>query len=367
MENVTSLIPSILPIDISSPAGLFVFFLTFTFFLHIVFVNLTLGGSILLLTSKYISKIYNNENYNRIAEELGYLNTFNISLTVTTGVAPLLFVQTIYGSFFYSSSILLSFKWIFVLAAVILAYYFYYLYKYKPLFLKNTGGKGIFFIVLAAILFLYVAFMLVSNTLLSMHPESWKEIYLSKRAFFDLPALLPRYIHFIIAATAFCGLFLMVYARFRQSFSNDLKETMYRFGKKTFFVMTLIQIPAGIWLLLAHEKHIMMLLMGKSLLGTISLLIAIIAAIVALIIIVMKKDSLSIIVGLGLITTIFMVIVRRVIENGYFSQYQDIYSLQTNPQWSIFAIFVVLLLLTLAVLAYTLLKVNKELKQYNSK
>lgn len=100
MENFLNLIPSILPIDISSPAGLFVFFLTFTFFLHILFVNLTLGGSLLLLTSKYISKVYDKKQYNTIAEELGYLNTFNISLTVTTGVAPLLFVQTIYGNFF---------------------------------------------------------------------------------------------------------------------------------------------------------------------------------------------------------------------------------------------------------------------------
>lgn len=363
MENFVNLIPSILPIDISSPAGLFVFFLTFTFFLHILFVNLTLGGSLLLLTSKYISKVYDKKHYNTIAEELGYLNTFNISLTVTTGVAPLLFVQTIYGNFFYTSSILLSFKWLFVLVAVILAYYFYYLYKLKPLFLKNSGNKRILFIVLSAILFLYVAFMFVSNTLLSMHPEAWKDVYLGDRAFFDLPTLLPRYIHFVVAATAFCGLFLMVYAKFRKSFSTDLKETMYNFGRKSFFIMTLIQIPVGIWLLLTHEKQIMMLLMGKSTLGTLSFVIALAATIIALLSIALKKDSLNIIVLLGLVTTIFMVIVRRVIENGYFSQYQDIYSIQTNPQWSIFLIFVVLLLIVLIVMAYTLLRVNNELKR----
>jgi len=100
--------------------------------------------------------------------------------------------------------------------------------------------------------------------------------------------------------------------------------------------MTLIQIPVGLWLLLAHEKQIMMLLMGKSTLGTLSFVLALVATIIALLSIALRKDSLNIIVGLGLVTTIFMVIVRRVIENGYFSQYQDIYSIQTNPQWSIF-------------------------------
>jgi len=364
MESI-NLIPSFFPIGIASPPALFVFFLTFTFFLHIIFVNLTLGGSLLLLTSKYISKVYGDIHYNMIAEELGYLNTFNISLTVTTGVAPLLFVQTIYGNFFYTSSVLLSFKWLFVLAAVIFAYYFYYLYKMKPLYIRYSGGKGIIFIVIAALLFLYVAFMLVSNTVLSMHPEAWKEIYLNERAFFDLPALLPRYIHFVFAATAFAGLFLMVYSRMRKSFSGKLKEKMYSFGKKSFFVVTLAQIPVGIWLLLSHEKEIMMLLMGESILGTISFIIALIAAIVAIVAIMLKKDNIYMFTGLGVVITIFMVIVRRTIENGYFSKYVNIYSMETNPQWGIFAIFLVLLLAVLVVLGFTLLKINRELKPEN--
>lgn len=364
MESL-NLIPSFLPIGISSPPALFVFFLTFTFFLHIIFVNLTLGGSLLLLTSKYISKIYGDNNYNMIAEELGYLNTFNISLTVTTGVAPLLFVQTIYGNFFYTSSVLLSFKWLFVLAAVIFAYYFYYLYKMKPLYIRYSGGKGIVFIVIAALLFLYVAFMLVSNTVLSMHPEAWKEIYLNKKAFFDLPALLPRYIHFVFAATAFAGLFLMVYSRMRKSFPKELKEKMYNFGKKTFFIITLAQIPVGIWLLLSHEKKIMMLLMGESLLGTVSFIIALIAAAAALAVVLLKKDNLYFLAGLGVVITIFMVLIRRTIENGYFSKYVNIYNMETNSQWGIFVIFLVLLVAVLGILGFTLFKINRELKPEN--
>jgi len=364
MESI-NLIPSFLPIGISSPPALFVFFLTFTFFLHIIFVNLTLGGSLLLLTSKYISKVYGDNNYNMIAEELGYLNTFNISLTVTTGVAPLLFIQTIYGNFFYTSSVLLSFKWLFVLAAVIFAYYFYYLYKMKPLYIRYSGGKGIIFIVFAALLFLYVAFMLVSNTVLSMHPEAWKEIYLNKRAFFDLPTLLPRYIHFVFAATAFAGLFLMVYSRMKKSFSKELKEKMYSFGKKSFFIVTLAQIPVGIWLLLSHEKEIMMLLMGGSLLGTISFIIALVAAISALVVIMLKKDNIYLLTGIGVAIIIFMVLIRRVIENGYFSKYVNIYNMETNPQWGIFAIFLLLLLAVLGIIGFTLFKINRELKPKN--
>ena len=108
MGNILSIIPSS-NFTLAAPYFVFVFLLIFTFFLHILFVNLTIGGSLLILLSRYLGKNAKNNLYYEIAEELGAVNTFNISLTVTTGVAPLLFIQVIYSSFFYSSSILLSY------------------------------------------------------------------------------------------------------------------------------------------------------------------------------------------------------------------------------------------------------------------
>jgi len=360
MENL--LIPAFSSVPLSSPTWLFVFFLVFTFFLHILFVNLTLGGTILLLVSKYISKVFGNNTYDEIAEEIGYLNTFNISFTITTGVAPLLFIQTMYENFFYTSSILLSWKWILVLAAIILAYYFYYLYKFKPWYIKFSGGKGIIFIVFAAIMFLYVALILVTNTLLSMQPEVWANIYAGKLSVFSVKTLIPRYIHFLLATIAFSGLFLMAYSKFKKSYSPLLKETMYNFGKKSLFYTTLAQIVVGIWFLFSHEKNIYMLLMGKNIVGTLFLLISIVLTVYILITVYKNKENITNLSIVTLLLIASMTIVRRVIETGYFEKYFTLNELSVKPYWGIFIIFAIFLVALLFVIYYSLVRIGKDIK-----
>lgn len=361
MENI--IIPSVSSIPLSSPAWLFVFFLVFTFFVHILFVNLTLGGTILLLISKYISKVFASETHNEISEQIGYLNTFNISLTITTGVAPLLFVQTMYENYFYTSSILLSWKWILVLLAIIFAYYFYYLYKFKPWCLKYSGGKGIVFIIFAAILFLYVALILVTNTALSMQPELWTKIYSKQISVFSAKTVIPRFFHFVLAAIAFSGLFLMVYSKLRKNFSEKLKNAMYDFGKKAFFYTTIANIIVGIWFLFSNEKNIYMLLMGKSTTGTLFFVISIVLTLLSLYYIYKNKENITnlSIVVLGIIGS--MTIVRRVVENGYFSKYFSLSELKASPNWTIFTIFVLLFVALLFVIYYSLAKIKKEIRQ----
>jgi len=355
------LIPMSSPVPLSSPAWLFLFFLVFTFFVHILFVNLTLGGSILLLVSKYISKNFGYESYNKVSEEIGYLNTFNISMTITTGVAPLLFIQTMYENFFYTSSILLSWKWLFVLIAIILAYYFYYIYKFKPFGFKNTGGKGIIFVIFATILFIYVAMIFVGNTLLSMQPEIWKEIYLGKKSFFSTYTYLPRFLHFFFGTIAFAGIFLMVYSKVRKSLTEDTRVAMYKLGKGGFFIATLINIFVGFWFLYSHEAKIFNLLMGKNMLGTLLLWIVVVLAVISVIFI--NKISDSLLITIMLVMVAFMTIVRRIVEDGYFSRYVDIYNLKADPYWGIFLLFVLLFVALLITLYYGMVRVYKDIKK----
>ncbi len=354
------LIPMSSPVPLSSPAWLFLFFLVLTFFIHILFVNLTLGGSILLLVSKYISKNFGDDNYNKVAEEIGYLNTFNISMTITTGVAPLLFIQTMYENFFYTSSILLSWKWLFVLVSIILAYYFYYIYKFKPFGFKNTGGKGIIFIVFATVLFIYVAMIFVGNTLLSMQPELWKDVYLGGKSFFSTKTYLPRFLHFFFGTVAFAGVFLMVYSKIRKTMDEGTKEAMYKMGKNSFFVATIINIIVGFWFLYSHEAKIFNLLMGKDMVGTLLLWVAVVLAILTVVFI--KKISDNLLVGIAVLIIALMTIVRRVVENGYFSKNIDIYALKSEPYWSVFILFAILFVALLITLYYGFVRVYMDIK-----
>jgi len=354
------LIPLSSPVPLSSPAWLFLFFLVLTFFIHILFVNLTLGGSILILISRYIGKNYGKDSYNRVAEEIGYLNTFNISMTITTGVAPLLFIQTIYENFFYTSSILLSWKWLFVLVSIILAYYFYYIYKFKPFGFKNTGGRGIIFIIFATIFFIYVAMIFVGNTLSSMQPEIWKDIYLGKRSFMSANTYFPRLLHFLLGTIAIAGIFLMFYSKIKKSLNQDVKESMYRLGKGGFFVATLLNIAVGLWFLYSHEAKIFNLLMGNNLVGTALLWISLLLAVIVVIFI--NKIPDTILMTIALVIVAFMTIVRRVVEDGYFAKYIDVYALKVEPYWGIFAIFAILFVALLITLYYGFLRVYKDIK-----
>lgn len=349
MENLISLLPSSSHIPLSSPSWLFVFFYVFTFFLHIIFMNFTLGGTVLLLVAKYISKNYGDEDYNLIAEKIGWFNTINISLTITTGVAPLLFIQTIYENFFYTSSIILSWKWLLVLVSIMFGYYFYYIYKFKPSYIAYSGGRGILFIVIALFLFGYVGFMLSTNTVLSTHPSFWEKIFLGESGIASLPTLLPRFLHFLLASVAFSGVGLLVFSYFLKV-EETVKKKYVLLGKNAFIYPTLLQFIVGIWFLLSHPKSIYMLFMGGHLIGTLFVLLGILSAVILLVKIAKNSFTMIGVIGLSTLTMVSMVIVRRILENALFSQYFDYTLLKEDPQWDVFSLFVVLLVALLATL-----------------
>ncbi|KAA0259300.1 hypothetical protein FHQ18_00015 [Deferribacter autotrophicus] len=356
MNSILNYIPAPDVLPLPSHPYIFIFFLVVTLFIHFLFMNLTLGGSVMLIIAKYFAKVKGNNNYNRIAEEIGWLNTFNISLTVTTGVAPLLFLQVLYGQFFYTASVLLSWKWLFVLLAIIFAYYFYYLYKFKPLYIKFTGGKGFIFIVLATILFLYVALMLVTNTLVSMQPELWKDMYLGKVSVFSAKTLVLRFFHFLFAAIAFSGAFYMLYARIRKSYDKELSDTMYNLGKYTFLIPTLTQLIIGTWFLLSHPVNYYV-----NILTMVFLTMGIVMAFIPVFFILTKKENEKMVFGFTFLSVFFMVSVRRFIEIGYFSKYFNPSYLEVKPQWSIFIIFLILFVALLITLYYLFIKLKYEL------
>ena len=68
-----------------------------------------------------------------------------IAATVTLGVAPLLFVQVLYGRLFFTSSILMAWFWLAIVPLVILAYYGAYLLAFRgeaPGRAGALGGRG---------------------------------------------------------------------------------------------------------------------------------------------------------------------------------------------------------------------------------
>ena len=119
--------PDVMPLP--APVGLMEFLLVFTFILHLVPMNFLFGGGLLAAISHM--RAGKDERHLRLARRLLELLPVVIAFTVTLGVAPLLFVQVLYGQFLYSSSILMANAWFLVVPALMIGYYIAYLLKFK--------------------------------------------------------------------------------------------------------------------------------------------------------------------------------------------------------------------------------------------
>src|SRR5215813_10992378 len=101
-----------------APWWLLLVLLDLTFLIHLVFMNFVLGGSIVQAAALCSRRGADNDTLVRVISSIWPIA---LSFTITSGVAPLLFVQVLYGQFFYTSTVLLGFAWLLILAFLLTA------------------------------------------------------------------------------------------------------------------------------------------------------------------------------------------------------------------------------------------------------
>src|SRR5271165_6599219 len=114
-------LPHLDPMPLPAPVWLLRTLLLLTFFLHVLFMNCLLGGTTITLVC--MMRRTTSAFSARLAGDLGRLLPSVFAFTITLGVAPLLFLQVMYGHLLYTSSILIGVPWLAVIGLVILAYY----------------------------------------------------------------------------------------------------------------------------------------------------------------------------------------------------------------------------------------------------
>lgn len=198
-------VPKDIPLPLPLPEWLLVFVLIFSFLLHILFINLIIGGSI--LTFWYELKGLNDKKFDRLAREIAATITVNKSIAVVLGVAPLLSINVLYTLYFYSSNALTGNIWLSIIPWVAIAFLFFYLHKYSWDQMAEHKSVHLSILGIGIFSFLLIPFIFLTNINLMLFPEKWGEI----RGFIDaltLPNVFPRYFHFITASMAVTGLFL---------------------------------------------------------------------------------------------------------------------------------------------------------------
>jgi len=358
-----SLIPAVDGAGLPAPVWLFHLLLVFTFFLHMVFMNLTLGGTWLAAIAHALSGGQSSDPRGVLARRMMAVNSYGISLTITTGVAPLLFIQLLYQQFFYAATILIGGMWFAFLILLILGYYSAYLYKFRGAPARGTGG-GVW-LWSSALLFSVIGATHVAAHLVHAQPGSWVAIAANPWIVLADPTFVPRLLHYLLAGIAFSGLVMAWWAvrQLGRGVEPELNRSIASFGWKWALWTTVAQVVDGFLLLILLPQEVLIGLMRGGAATLVPLTIAILLAVGLLVMMARTMDPAdhpALLTGvLGAMTAVIAVmsITRHQIRALYLDPYVDLSAFAVRSQWVNFVIFALLLVVTLVVVAWMVRRV----------
>jgi hypothetical protein len=339
-------VPTADPMPLPGPVWLMLALLLVTFLLHLLAMNLTVGGTAIALMCTLRRK--SDAFAGRLAADLLRVLPVSLAFTITLGVAALLFVQVLYGNLLYASSILIGVFWIAVIPALVIAYYATYYSKAHP------GSSGTLWLSLA--LLLGIGFVYVNNFTLMMAPQRWLAMYRENAAGLHLnwsePTLIPRYLHMMLGAFAIAG--LIVFAAGVWTRSTEYGRWLLARGSQWFVVPTVLNYLAGMWFLMALPRPVLIELFTGSALGAVLIGLGMLLPLAAIMHIVLaartEKTLLHARLGIAttLLTLVVMVSIRQVVRTAYVAPFVRLSELPVRSQWSVIAMFLVLFVAGLA-------------------
>jgi hypothetical protein len=243
--------PSADPIPLPAPVWLFKVLHNLTLALHLVSVELLLGGLMVGLAFAAIGRVRNSHNMvqarGMIAHRLPSLMAFLINL----GVPPLLFAQVLYGRALYTSSVLIGAYWISVIFLLMASYYGLY-YSAKR---ADAGSSWTAPGLAALLLALTIAFIYSNNMTLMLRPQVWADMYRHSPGGVQWntsdPTLWPRWFFFVFGGFSAAGAALMLLAQ-RAHFEDTLRTFLFRAGGAAMIVGLPVQIALA-WMTMAAQ------------------------------------------------------------------------------------------------------------------
>ncbi len=346
-------IPAPDPMPLPAPVWLLTTLLMVTFFLHLLFMNGTVGAAVIAVVDAIRTRRQSHPAH--LAQKLTSLLPVLMAFTITLGVAALLFVQVLYGQMLYVSSILVGAAWLMVVPLLIVGYYGFYWASLKSSF------RGL---VVGATVLLLVAFVYVNNMTLMLTPQRWLEMYLRRpsgvRLFSGDLMVYPRYLHMMLGAVAM-GSLLTVILAIREK-DDDIREWMLRQGTRWFTYATLVNMVAGAWFFVALRPEVRRLFMGAGKLATALLILGVLLPIGAMMHLrrAAKEDSRGQAfagIGTALLILAIMIGMRDIVRASYLGNMFRPGNLAVSPQWSVIGLFLLIFGVGLATVYWMLHKI----------
>jgi hypothetical protein len=305
-----------------------------TFLVHVLFMNVSLGGTVIASVHGLLARGSNTPGRRLVRWMAGMLPA-SISFTITTGVAPLLFVQVLYGQFFYSATVLVGWIWLTLLVLLVIAYYAVYLQKYEA-----GGGTAPTWLATAALVFLAIAGIQTLVNVLQLTPDRW---------------------------IAVAGIFLAHLGAERAAKEPDaFYPWVARVGIRWALVATALQVADGFWLFFTLPGPMQARLMGGAIGDTALFAAAIGLGLVVLILLsriqepARERGLLRAAGGLLVLTLLGMVVLRDVVRGLYLAPFIRLRELAVQTQVDLLLLFLVLFVLGLATVAWMLWTVARE-------
>jgi len=360
------LIPALDAAGMPGPGWLFHALLVFTFFLHMLFMNLTLGGTLLAVFSHLAGGGRRDRPQGALAARLMAVNNYGISLTITTGVAPLLFIQVLYQQYFYSATILIGGVWLAFLLLLTIGYYSAYLYKFKGAPTRGRGGG--LWLVVSAVMFLSIAMVHVSVNLLHAQPEKWADFASGAACVLADPTFVPRLLHFVLAGIGFSALVASWWAVRRAQAGADveLNTAIASYAWKWALWTTVLQVVDGFVLLLVLPRPVLIGFMQGGAATMVPLTVGILVGVGLLVMLARVSDPVASAgtvtgtLGAMVVAIAIMSVTRHQVRVIYLEPATRLFEARVVPQWVNFGLWVGLLVIGLATVAYMVKRVLTE-------
>jgi hypothetical protein len=285
-----------------------------------------------------------------------------VAATITLGVAPLLFVQVLYGRLFFTSSVLMAWFWLAVIPLLTLAYLTAYLLAFKG---EQLGSSEIWLSWGMAALFMTIGFIYSNNMSLMLRPETFFEIYQTDGSGLNLnltdPVLFPRYLHMLTASVAVAGLIVAVFGIVRQRTDHELGDWAMRYGSRWFVAATGLNLVFGLFFLGVQPRATLVRFMGQNLWATSFLGLGLLFALGALMMAFNAAHASAPSRLLGgtvaslVLTLVMMVLMRDQVRRAALEAADFQAAPWVEPQWGVIALFLALLLVAISSVAWMVL------------
>lgn len=364
--NPTLSIPEIDPIALPAPVWLLYGLLIATFLLHVIPMSMTLGGGFWAVLLAYRGA--RDLALRVAAEHLGRWLPIWTAATITTGVAVLLFLQTLYGQFFYASAVVIAWPWLILVGLVMVAYYGYYFRSMR--FAKHP--RAAFWIGLMAwLLFVVVAFIQTNQMTLMLRPDRMHAIYVADPTGANLnwgePTLWPRYLHMLLGTIGLSSLWVAwIGARMVAAGDAPRGRRVVSFAIHGFLVLLGLQVVDGFWWMASLPNKGWLLFMGGSPAATIyfnlSLLLMTVGAWILWRAVSADSPTRKLVVGTAHIgaVVLLMLLMRDLLRRQTLGESIRFSQMPVDPQWGAIGLFFGLLITGLAIVIWMVRAVRRS-------